>query len=178
MNRKFASYLVAGKIAAMPVLGQESLAAVQDAAARHRQGEGRVMDLVITGLRNRDEVMVVISPEKNTGVLIETITGQGPDQKDLRVVGHFSALDVSSKILNARQGRQLKAVSIPVVIPPRHSHWGDEQILYTHILVAPDARWEKSLVRYAGAAKISASDRAVKSNAYGDVTEDCTPYTC
>jgi hypothetical protein len=224
MNKRFATFLLMGKVAALPLFSQESLSSVrniaennsqfmdkhrlssiesvalQDATTKERrnfifvpdslnkQHVPKILDLVITGLQDKDEVLIVASTEKETDKLLESGTYLLSNSKGVIILNHFSVTNSASvnKNIPADALRQnliysagsARTVSIPVNLSLIPELTKGESKLNLHVIVAPNGQWNKSLVRSSEVFELRSVDKTVLISSYGDVTEDCTAYTC
>lgn len=218
MNKRFASFLFTGKIAALPLFAQESLSALHDISSKPptfikmhetsamesitgnqpKANEGynvillpdtifesripKIMNLVITGLYYRDEVLIVISSEKDTAKLLETNPNLMPGLNDFVILNHFGITESSFLSKTDRyQGnsssseRSVKAISLPVDLAAISQRTKDGSKRYLHIFVAGNAQWDKSVIRYSDVLELKPIDKSMLLSQY---TEDCTVYSC
>jgi hypothetical protein len=221
MNKRFASFLVTGKIAALPLFAQESFGAIQDVFSKnatltkmHKSLDTesctvrepiateryniifipdsisethvpKIMNLVITSLYDKDEVLIVISPEKDTAKLLESNSELLPDSHNFVILNRFSVINIpyiSKTILDKKykenvspSKRTVRPISLPIdltLFPDLSSHG---KTSYLHVLVAPHSKWDKSLIRYTDVLELKSIDKSMLLSQY---TEDCTVYTC
>jgi hypothetical protein len=224
MKNRFATFLLMGKVAALPLFSQESLSSinritektspvidkhrlsdtefitVQNAATREgrkvifipnnisKTNVPKILDLVITGLHDKDEVLVVVSPEKETSVLVDSKMGLPNNSKEVLTLSHFTVVDTPlldkdslalalHKNLVYSAGSE-KTVSLPINLCSIPELTRDGSQLYLHVIVAPKAQWDKSLVRFSDVFELQSVNKTILMSSYGDVTEDCTAYTC
>jgi hypothetical protein len=222
MNKRFASFLFAGKIAALPLFAQESLSAVLDISSNNHSlikvhetsaletlsvkksgaHEGynailltdtifenripKILNLVITGLYHRDEVLIVISPEKDTAKILESNSDLLSDSHNFVILNRFSITDIpySSKTILDKKHREnvspskitVRPISLPIDLTlfPDLSREGNSS--YLHVLVAPRSKWdERYLIRHSEVLELKKLDKSILLSQY---TEDCTVYTC
>jgi hypothetical protein len=224
MNKRFASFLLAGKVAAMPLFAQESLGAIQNIHSKtmpHKPMHAsfvtdslktkplgadeyentlnipdnfdkrcvqQIMNLVINGLYDRDEVLIVISPEKEIANFLETEPLLLSKLHTFEVWNKFSVLDTSSVPKNNPVGskqknhslskKSIRAISLPVNLSSISQYAKDGSKLYLHMLIAPNSKWDKSVFRYSDAIEIKSHNKTTLLSYYGDSTEDCTSYSC
>lgn len=220
MNKRFASFLLTGKVATLPLFAQESLGALQAGSSKdstlnkiHESLDARpsasirplahewdnnlllrhafieshmpqIMNLVINGLHDKDEVLIVVSPEKDTAKLLES----NPDVLSIPhsvILSHFTAINsgYSSKTVSGKKfkanvsssGRTIKPFSLPVNLDPIRYISNDRGPAFLHVLVAPLSKWDKSLIRYSDVFELKSIDTSMLLSQY---TEDCTVYTC
>lgn len=205
MNKRFASFLFAGKIAALPLFAQESLSAVQDISSKNpaliqihetsapenlpvkkslaHEGshallltdtflENRIpniLNLVITGLHNRDDVLIVISPEKDAAKILESNADLLSDSHNFAILNRFSVNDSPLK-------KTVRPISLPIDLSLFPDLSSEGKTLYLHVLVAPLSKWDdRYLVRHSDVLELRQLDKALLLSQY---TEDCTVYTC
>ncbi len=222
MNKKFASFLLSGKVAALPLFVNQGLASVHITGSERsasgdkhgiiapgsltsgttllkggagiivldgsvEKGVPRIMNLVITGLHDKDEVLILLSPEKDTPKLLKGNTHLPLGSEDVSILSCFSASGSHYDTDGAASDRRLRShvsegYAMPVLVPvdlgavKRPAREG--QRLYVHVVVVQDSGQGKSLKRYSDVLEIRSIDKPVLISAYGDITEDCTPYTC
>jgi len=214
MNKRFASFLFAGKIATVPLLANTSLGSIQNTISKEslsinkQEASGmqsltivqpignhgrniiflpvsydqnqaaKIMHLVITGLYDQDEVLIVLSPEKDTVDLLEKNPTLS-EHVNLVILNRFSVIDshfITKTISIAKESSVMISLPIDISsIPDRTYNW---QKLNLHVLVAPHSRWDTSLIRYSETFELKSLNKSMLVSLYGDVTEDCTSYTC
>lgn len=224
MKNRFATFLLMGKVAALPLFSQESLSSinritektspvidkhrlsdtesitVQNAGTREgrkvifipnnisKTNVPKILDLVITGLHDKDEVLVVVSPEKETSVLVESRMGLLNNSKEVITLSHFTVVDTPLLDKDALavalhenlvySAGSAKTVSLPINLCLIPELTRDGSKLNLHVIVAPKAQWDKSLVRFSDVFELQSVNKTILMSSYGDVTEDCTAYTC
>jgi hypothetical protein len=225
MKQRFASFLFAGKIAALPLSANGSLVEIQkilskdaDIAEKHESFDAasqsirnlttdkdkkviflpknllgkdvpRTLDLVLTGLYEKDEVMLLMSRKQDISRLLEIDPGFHKKLQDIEVLTHFSVIATSpdnSAIFAKRlqddqtsSSRSLNALSLPVDLGVLYELTKDGSNFYIQVLVAPDSNWDKSVFRRSDLFELRSLDNSMLlSQSGGDITEDCTFYTC
>jgi hypothetical protein len=219
MNKRFASFLLTGKIAALPLFAEQSLASLQNISSQKaaspqfhasparsgmrlaqfeehsrllfantfvEKSMPRIMNLVINGLHDKDEVLIVMT-HKKTIPYLKTIS-----PRSLRgikagiIVSHFAVsstpLSDKSALLNKKKQKNLpssqvgpKAVSLPIDLSVFSHLDNPENTVYLHIFVANNAKPDKAIVYYSDVVELKAMN---KSQLLSQYTEDCTVYTC
>jgi hypothetical protein len=194
MKKRFATFLFTGKIAALPLLSHADADSMQNMfpkSSRFIENQQArlhgIMDLVITDLHDRDEVLVVVSPEKNSAELLELNRKLYGGLYESRIVNHFTVIDTLSALRAGSSGlnqenpdakKTLRAMSLPVELDSISAMAKNGRKIYLHILVAPDSKWDKSITRSSDVLELKSADKTKLLSFYGDDTEDCTPYTC
>jgi hypothetical protein len=211
MKTRFASFLLAGKVAALPLFVKESAASIQDIflknspPTRHTGSSNvesprittriadeslqsivlrkncceshgpKAMNLVITGLHNRDEVLVLLSSEKETASLLRYDMSFLTDVPDMSILNRFSAVDTP---VGLRQGVPCSApVSLSLDVNSISELARQAERPYLHIIVAPNSQWDRRQIRYSDVYELRSNDKFMLLS-QKDITEDCTPYTC
>lgn len=221
MNKRFASFLFTGKIAALPLFAQESLGALHDiymkdsillkmnktlasetlsvkksdAFEEHNKVSlqkqldfhqvANIMNLVITGLYDKDEVLIIISPEKDVDNFLEVNPTLLSKLNEFEIWNRFSVISTSpiyktipidinrKKTFYSRKA--VKPISIPVDLSSVSTFIKEGNTLYLHILVAPNSKWDKSVIRYTDVLELKSIGKSMLLSQY---TEDCSLYTC
>jgi hypothetical protein len=191
MNKRFASFLLTGKVAALPLFAQESLGAIQDISSKdatlkkihesldaksaavirplghegdrtlllpHTFIEGhmpQIMNLVINGLHDKDEVLIVISTEQDTVKLLEANSELLPGIDNFIILNRFSVTNknyISQTILDKQykgntspSKRVVRPISLPVDLNSIPDLSRDDRKSYIHVLVVPHSRSDKSM---------------------------------
>jgi|WetSurSiteA1Bulk_404760.scaffolds.fasta_scaffold03964_3 hypothetical protein len=223
MNKRFASFLLTGKVAALPLFAQDSFAAIQDISLKNTfdikinksldrdslairkslVGEGHdiqmpscvipltqahtpeIMNLVITGLYDKDEVLVVVTHKKSMANVKKINPKSLAASDDIIILNHFSISDTSlpseAVAINKKHDnlsypkRLTRAISLPVDLKSFPQVTGTENMLYLHVFVAKNAQWNKPIIRYSDRLELKSIDKTMLFSQY---TEDCTVYTC
>jgi hypothetical protein len=223
MNKRFASFLLTGKVAALPLFAQDSFAAIQDISLKNTfdikinksldrdslairkslAGEGHdlqlpscvipvthahtpeIMNLVITGLYDKDEVLVVVTHKKSMANVKKINPKSLAALDDIIILNHFSISDTSlpseAVAINKKHDnlsyskRSTRAISLPVDLKSFPQVTGTENLLYLHVFVAKNAQWNKPIIRYSDRLELKSIDKTMLLSQY---TEDCTVYSC
>jgi len=221
MNKRFASFLLTGKIATLPLFAQESLGAIQDISLKNATLKNihesldvesvplrnpvnvkgydiqllsdaspqklipKIMNLVLAGLHDRDEVLIVISPEKDLKNISEMDPVSLADTNGLGIWNRFSVIaayhspkvksTVGSKEKSSVSRKSIRPISLPVTLPSFSRTTDEGSKLYIHILVAQNSKWDKSVFRYVDVLQLKSIDKSMLLSQY---TEDCTVYSC
>jgi hypothetical protein len=223
MNKRFASFLMTGKVAALPLFAQDSFAAIQDISLKNAldvkinksfnkdslairkslAGEGHdlqlpscvipvtythtpeIMNLVITGLYDKDEVLVVVTHKKSLAKFKKINPKSLAAIDDIIILNHFSISDTSllseAVAVNKKHDnlshskRSTRAISLPVDLKSFPQVTGTENMLYLHVFVAKNAQWNKPIIRYSDRLELKSIDKTMLLSQY---TEDCTVYSC
>jgi hypothetical protein len=207
MNKRFASFLLTGKVAALPLFAQESLGAIHESLDAksanvirplaherdktlilpHKFIESRmpqIMNLVINGLHDKDEVLIIISPEKDTAKLLENNTDvlSIPNSVILNRFSVSTSNYISQTIFDKQykrnvspSNRAVRPISLPVDLNSIPDLSRDMSKSYLHILVVPHSSSDKSMIRYTDVIELRQIDKSTLLSQY---TEDCTVYSC
>lgn len=222
MNKKFASFLCAGKIATLPLFSQDTVHAAQNIlstdashiAKNHSSNNElltlkkqisdnnnliflpkypaessipQIMNLVLPDLCDRDEVLLAIFHSKKIYNLIKNDPGLLSMSNEVTILNNFCIMDHASISKTTPLGnnqthlpspmQSAKAISLPVDFPLISSLAKDDTV-YLHVLVAPNSQWDKATIHHAEVFEIRLLDNPLILGAFGDITEDCTSYTC
>jgi hypothetical protein len=221
MNKRFASFLLTGKVAALPLFAQESYGAIQDISTKdsphyksHKSLDAeslpsrntvsvkgydiqllsdaspqnfipKIMNLVLAGLHDRDELLIVISPEKDLKNFLKMDPVLLADTSGLGIWNHFSVVAaypgpkmksaVNSKKQSSDSRKSIRPISLPVTLPSFSRTTDEGSKIYIHILVAQNSKWDKSVFRYVDVLQLKSIDKSMLLSQY---TEDCTVYSC
>jgi hypothetical protein len=149
----------------------------------------RTLDLVLTGLYEKDEVMLLMSPKQDIFRLLEINPGFHKKLQDIEVLTHFSVIvtspDNSAIFVKGLQdnqtssGRSLYALSLPVDLGALYELTKASSNFYVQVLVAPGSNWDKSVIRRSDLFELRSLDNSMLLSQFGgNITEDCTFYTC
>jgi hypothetical protein len=223
MNKRFASFLFAGKIATVPLFAQESLGAVEDIytktiskASVHDSMLSKslemkklkpieldknscnshnintpcvqdIMNLVINGLHEKDEILVAMSSEKDPVNLLNNDPLLLAKSHKTDIWNHFSVISSSSNYEKSPKDKNLslkqavKPISLPVdlsLMSQQFQNVQHEKKVYLQVLVASNSQWDKSVFRYSEPLAVNTEkSNTIITSQYGDDSEECPAYT-
>lgn len=195
MKNRFAAFLFAGKIAALPLFAKESFGTVKkiqneivskEASIVKKQGLSNIefstfiklkseentdlillnddhyrqptctLNLVLTGLRYKDEVLVAVSNDKDDPASLKVDPRLRIGLQNLTTLTSFCVLETPipttsfpiHKLEHTVLRRTETAISLPVDIHEISELTAGESPTYLQVLAAPNSNWDWSNVRY------------------------------
>ena len=145
-----------------------------------------LLDLVLTGLKAKDEVLVAISRDKDSPSSQKISPRLRLGMQDLTTLASFCVIGTTNlnkshqtNSLNHTLSSESDSVmSIPIDLSSIYESLTTGSTFYLQVLVAPNSNWSWPAVSFSDLLQIRSPKEPVMLSAYGDITEDCTSYSC